>query len=126
MDSVTSWFRPRIDRLPFVMIGFDSATVVDLLRALDAASNSRVAQLKRERDELRASGESILMHGRDIAQDVIDGYDSFHLPVAQEDAAALKEGAGTLLVFALLERSLRVICEDLASECDVRRWTKRY
>lgn len=124
-DSVAC-FEPRFERLPFVIISNDMRTVIDLLRALDRAEHSRVLALERERDELRQSGRPIIIHGMDITDDTIEGYDDFHIPLAREDAVALREGAALLLVFAFLERSLRVICEDLASEYEVQRWVNVY
>jgi hypothetical protein len=124
-DSVKC-FEPKFDRLPFVMISHDMRTVIDLLHALDRAEQSRVRALQRERDELRESMHPLVFHGIDVTKETLEGYDDFHIPLAREDAVALREGAGLLLVFAFLERSLRLICEDLASEYEVQKWVKAH
>lgn len=114
--------------LPFVLIDADQTVVRDYLAALRHAPVRAIDDAIRTRDEIQQTGERVFMNDMDITDDVLANYDSNVIPSAREHAMTLREGAGSLLVFAFLERGLRVICEHVADggESAVLKWADRY
>jgi hypothetical protein len=119
-------FEPRSDAISFAIVRDEMKTVADLIQGIAAAQNSVVSGLRQQKRQIEENPAPIVVGGIDMREDILDGYESFHIPVALESTAALAQGAGILLVFAFLERSLRVICEELAgSEDAVQRYLRR-
>jgi hypothetical protein len=94
-------------------------TVYDLLVAMSQVRPTIADHLRRERDTLAASGERLVIGQIDMTEDVIDNYESFRIPYALERVDALREGAGSLMVFAFLERALRSISEEIETDSAV-------
>lgn len=102
-------FQAQSGRLPFGAIADDMAIVAEALRALFSGRHASIIEAQLERDEI-ASGQTPVPDGASL-NEVLRFYEMIRVPSEQACVTAIVEGAGLLLVFAFLERSLREVCE---------------
>jgi hypothetical protein len=117
-------FKRKSDRLPFIFAELECRLTADVLIQLASIQSSEERELIEWRRRLAAGEERMIYQDHDWTEIALHDLDSWQIGDAKHSAVAVGQGVGLMLVFALLERVLRSIGEDLTSEHQLNKFLK--
>ncbi|PAU51958.1 hypothetical protein BZL41_26360 [Pseudomonas sp. PIC25] len=116
LDGDEQLFETQHGRICFVIVEEEMRAVFDLLAGMAESTNSEVEHVCEQRRGL-LEGE-VITHDEwgDVSEDVLFGLEEVLLPHARYVQGPLSNIASSLLIFAFLERALRVVARDVAHD----------
>lgn len=123
--SANRLFKRKSDKLAFIFAELECRLTSDVLTHLGSIQSSDEKELIALRERLASGQERMVYLGEDWTDSALHDLDNWRIGDAKHSEVSITEGVGLMLVFALLERVLRAVGEEITSEEEVKKFLKR-